>query len=557
MVKNHLKVISYIESMKHLIILSIGLCLLDLACTSPKPEARTLPGQPNILFIVADDLGYADLGAYGGIIETPNIDMLAKRGMMFTNFHTSPKCAPTRAMLLTGNDNHIAGMGIQGLHSKDWGYEGYLTERVVTIPQLLQSSGYHTYIAGKWHLGEDPEHNPAEKGFERSFVLIEGAGNHSDNISVLGVGDSLQYSTYTENGEPADWPKGAYSTEFYTDKLIEYIDEQRADQKPFFALATYTSPHWPLQVDSSYWKKYEGRFDMGYESWRQENLERLIARGILPDGTELPPLNPNVASWDSLTSAQQLIEARKMELYAGMVDHLDGQVGRLIAYLESIDALDNTQIIFMSDNGAAPEDFFYKGSFKEHSQKYFNNDYENMGNPDSYVSYGPQWAEAGTAAFRDHKTYTRQGGVVAPFIIAGNGVEKGVSTNVFTTLLDITPTIYEWAGTEYPSAFNNQEIYPLKGKTLVDFLANVESSVHDSTYVFAIEHSGNILVRKGDWKLYGAGYPIDENNFELYNLAMDITESKDLSSDFPDKRQEMVVLWQEYQRESRILLERP
>lgn len=542
--------------MKKGMIYSITLSFLALSCITPPPEAITT-SRPNILFIVADDLGYADLGAYGGIIETPNIDMLAASGTMFTNFHTAPKCAPTRAMFITGNDNHIAGMGIQGVHRENWGYEGHFTDRVVTIPQVLQSAGYHTYIAGKWHLGEAPEHNPAQKGFERSFVLVEGAGNHSNNISVLGVGDTLQYSSYTENGELADWPEGAYSTELYTDKLIEYIDENRADQKPFFALATYTSPHWPLQVDSAYWKKYEGRFDMGYEAWRQENLVRLIKQGILPEGTMLPPLNPKVIRWDSLTQEQQRIEARKMELYAGMVDHLDGQVGRLMAYLESIDALDNTQMIFMSDNGAAAEDFFYKGPFVAHSQKYFNNEYENMGQPDSYVSYGPQWAEASTAAFRDHKSYTREGGVLAPLIISGKGVAEGVSTNTFATLLDIAPTIYEWAGAIYPSVYKQREVYPLKGEHLVDFLKTSSGSVHDSTYVFAVEHSGHVLIRKGDWKLVNDGYPIEEARFELYNLVMDITESRDLSEDFPTKLQQMVELWQEYQQESRILADRP
>ncbi|MEQ9302214.1 MAG: arylsulfatase [Cyclobacteriaceae bacterium] len=542
--------------MTKMIGVAVGLCSLAISCAEIQPGSEKQQ-LPNILFIVADDLGYADLGCYGGVIETPNLDRLAAMGTMFTNFHTSPKCAPTRAMFLTGNDNHIAGMGIQGVHREEWGYEGYLTDRVVTIPQVLQSVGYHTYIAGKWHLGDAPEHNPAQKGFERSFVLLEGAGNHSDNISVLGVGDTLQYSTYTEDGEPTQWLEGAYSTEFYTDKIIGYIDENIADQRPFFALATYTSPHWPLQVDSSYWRKYEGWFDMGYEAWRQGNMDRLINQGILPEGTELPPLNPKVARWDSLTTEQRRIEARKMELYAGMVDHLDGQVGRLITYLKSIDALDNTQIVFMSDNGAANEDFFYKGPFVQHSQKYFNNEYENMGNPDSYVSYGPQWAEAGTAAFRDHKSYTREGGILAPLIISGRGVVEGVSTSAFATLLDIAPTIYDWAEAEYPSVFNQKEVYPLRGRQLVDFLATSTGNVHDSTYVFVVEHSGNMLIRKGDWKLFNRGYPIEEDNFELYNLAMDITESNDLSSAFPDKRSEMLELWRAYQKKSRVLSERP
>lgn len=533
----------------------MGLYMLAISCAEIQPESEQQQ-RPNILFIVADDLGYADLGCYGGIIETPNLDQLAAGGTMFTNFHTAPTCAPTRAMFLTGNDNHIAGMGIQGVQREEWGYEGCLTDRVVTIPQLLQTVGYHTMIAGKWHLGEEPEQNPATKGFERSFVLTSGAGNHSNTISVLGKGDSLQYSNYTENGETTEWPEGAYSTELYTDKIISYVDEFRNDERPFFALATYTSPHWPLQVDSAYWRKYEGRFDMGYEKWREANLGRLIAKGILKEGTGLPPLNPKVTSWDSLSTEQQQIEARKMELYAGMVDHLDGQIGRLIEYLAAIGELEDTRIVFMSDNGAAHEDFFYRGPFVDHSQKYFNNEYENMGQPDSYVSYGPQWAEAGSAAFRDHKGYTREGGVLAPMIIAGNGVAEGATTSTFVSLLDLAPTIYEWAGVEYPNSFNHEEVYPLKGESIAGFLSTSSGSIHDSTYVFAVEQSGDMLIRKGDWKLVNEDYPIAEERFELYNLEMDITESKDLSTDFPAKREEMMELWRAYQKESRIQLDR-
>lgn len=528
-----------------------GLCLWVVFCL-----AATAQKQPNILFIVADDLGYADLGCYGGIIDTPYLDELAEAGTLFTNFHTAPTCAPTRAMFLTGNDNHIAGVGIQGVQRKEWGYEGYLTDRVVTIPQLLSTVGYHTMIAGKWHLGEQAEHDPYRKGFERSFVLTSGAGNHSNSVSVLGRGEVLQHSKYTENGQVTTWPEGAYSTEFYTDKLISFIDEFKGDGRPFFALATYTSPHWPLQVAEQYWKKYEGKFDVGYEQWRAENLSRLLAKGLLPEGTRLPPLNPDVTPWDSLTHEQQQIEVRKMELYAGMVDHLDGQVGRLIEYLRSISALETTQIIFMSDNGAADEDFYYRGPFVVHSQKHFDNSYENMGKPNSYVSYGPQWAEAGTAAFRDHKGYTREGGVRAPMFITGKGVAKGKKSNAFVSILDLAPTIYDWAGVDYPVRYQEHTIFPLKGESLAGFLETASGVAHDSTYVYAVEQTGDLMIRKGNWKLMNIGYPILEANFELYNLEMDVTESRDLSATFPDKRSEMIDLWRAYQKEARIRTDR-
>ncbi len=534
----------------------IFLLLIEVSGCNRAEEQKQAPNKPNIIVIVADDLGYADLGCYGGIIETPNLDKLAARGTQFTNFHTAPTCAPTRAMLLTGNDNHIAGMGIQGETMEEWGYEGHLTDRVVTIPQVLKKAGYHTFIAGKWHLGEKPENNPHQKGFDRSFVMLQGAGNHSNDISVLGIGDSLQLSDYTEDGKPASWPEGAYSTTYYTDRIIGYIEDNLQANRPFFALATYTSPHWPLQVDSIYWQKYKGRFDQGYEQWRLDNLDRLIKKGFLPEGTKVPQLNPNVTPWDSLSQGEQQIEVRKMELYAGMVDQLDVQIGRLMEYLTSINALDNTRIIFMSDNGAAAEDFFYKGPFVDHSQKYFNNDFDNMGKPDSYVSYGPQWAEAGTASFRDHKGYTREGGVLAPMIIAGYGIPTGMVTNAFASVLDLAPTIYDWAGTTYPLDYDDIRRYPLRGETMEDFFSGYQSFIHDSTYVFAVEQSGDMLVRKGDWKLVNEGYPIEEDRFELYNLNMDITESEDLSKVYPAERAELIALWREYRDQSKIKLDK-
>ena len=231
------------------------------------------PKPPNILLIVADDLAYADLGSFGGDINTPNLDKLAEEGIRFSRFHTGPLCAVTRAMLLSGNYNHIAGMGSQGLVTAVPGYEGRLSDRIIPIPELLRSAGFHTYIAGKWHLGGMDGANPADRGFEKSFVIQdEGGANH---FSDRGIFVDIPTTIYTENGENANWPEGAYSTDFYTDKLLSYLHADRNDGQPFFVFAAYTSPHWPLQVDSSYWKKYEGRYDEGYEVLREKRLETL------------------------------------------------------------------------------------------------------------------------------------------------------------------------------------------------------------------------------------------------------------------------------------------
>ena len=288
------------------------------------PEKKI--NKPNILLIVADDMGYSDLGFFGGEISTPNIDALADQGIAFSSFYTAPTCAPTRAMLLSGNDNHIAGMGSQFRLTGEWGYEGHLTDRVVTFPQLLRDNGYHTYMTGKWHLGMEEDQSPHVKGFENSFVVLRGAANHYDD---QGIFKETPISLYRDNGELAKWPEGEYSTDLYTQKLIEFIDQNRADQKPFFAMAAYTSPHWPLQVGEEFWKKYEGRYKEGYEILREERLKSLIENNIIPENSTLPPLHKSVKPWDSLSVEEKKIEERKMELYAGMVDNLDFHVGKI------------------------------------------------------------------------------------------------------------------------------------------------------------------------------------------------------------------------------------
>jgi arylsulfatase A-like enzyme len=504
--------------------------------------------RPNIVLIVADDLGYGDIGCYGGDIETPHLDTLAKHGIRFSRFHTAPMCAPTRAMLLSGNDNHLAGMGEQGAVSEVFGYEGRLTERIIPFPALLRDAGYHTYMAGKWHLGLTPETNPHRKGFERSFALLNGAGNHYSNRSALRRG----YSDYTEDGDSTGWEDGVYSTAFYTDKLMEYIGQNLGDGKPFFAFAAYTSPHWPLQVDKEYWYKYKGRYDDGYEKLREQRLSTLKKEGMIPEDASLPAIHQSVVPWDSLTGEEQMMEARKMELYAGMVDNLDHHIGRLVQYLTDEGVYENTLFVFMSDNGAAYRDFINNSDY-QFLREYFDDDYENMGNADSYISYGPQWAEAGSAPFRYFKDYATEGGTNTTLVISGPGVSgKGEIHHGFTTLLDLAPTFYELAGTGYPDVYEGHEVYPLKGTSLVPFLTGKTGVIHDDRYVFAIEHYGNAMVRKGHWKITNYIHPFDMENFALYDLSRELGEQHDLKEEEPGKYAEMLAEWKKYAAEIKL-----
>ncbi|WP_242157382.1 arylsulfatase [Aestuariivivens sediminis] len=525
-----------------------------ISCLEIK-EKNKEPQRPNILLLVADDLGYADLGCYGSDIQTPNIDNLAARGVRFSRFHTSPLCAPTRAMLLSGNDNHIAGMGIQSNQNAGFGYEGKLTDRIVTIPALLQTHGYHTYMAGKWHLGGDSLSIPFSKGFERSFVNIRGAGNHYDD---QGLFEEVPITPYFEDGKPAAWTKGDYSTDFYTDKLIEYIDLNKKDKKPFFAFAAYTSPHWPLQVDEKYWEKYVGRYDDGYEKLKERRLESLKNAGMIPKDAVLPPNHEKVIPWDALSLEEKKKESRKMELYAGMVDNLDYNIGRIVQHLKDIGQFENTLIVFMSDNGAAAEDFYYHEYYGPFIRAHFNDDYETMGQPHSFISYGPGWAEAGSAPFRHYKGLTTEGGIIAPMIIAGPNVERKNDIHEgFLTLMDIAPTFYEVAQARYPEKFEGNKTYPLKGNSLIPFLSGETNEIHAPEYLFGLEHNNLAMIRKGDWKITNINKPFLEENFKLYNVSQDLAERHDLQESEPEKYKDLLEEWREFSNEVKVQIPPP
>jgi arylsulfatase len=445
----------------------------------------------------------------------------------------------------------MASQGVRGVLGQAFpGYEAALSDRIVPFPRLLRDAGYYTVMAGKWHLGYAPEQGPHAAGFERSFAMLNGAGNHWDAVGFHEGG-----STYRANGNPVDWPEERYSTDLYTDKLIEFIDANRLDGRPFLAFAAYTSPHWPLQVPADELGRYAGQFDRGYDWLRQHNFETLKAAGIIPPSSELPPRNEAITPWESLTPGQQRREARKMELYAAMVSNLDHHVGRLMSYLEKSGLLENTLVVFLSDNGAAAEDFYNSEkhpAFREYLRAHYDNALENMGKPNSWVSYGPQWAEAGSAPFSRHKTYTREGGVTAPMIVAGPGVsEHGSIRHDYFTVMDLAPTFLELAGASYPET---EGIRPMLGESLVDYLAGRKVAPHDDTYVTVHAHRGRVLLRQGDWKLVNLEPPFDESKLELFNLADDPGETTDLREQEPEKFTELLELWRAQRRDLGIIL---
>ncbi len=536
---------------------SCNLFIFILCCLFFSFEKRKEVKRPNIVLILADDLGYSDLGCFGSEISTPNIDALANHGQIFTNFYTAATCSPSRAMLLTGTDNHIAGLGNMAEHVQYFpeqighpGYEGFLNNRVVSIAQLMKDAGYHTYISGKWHLGLTPDQSPTAKGFERSFALLDAAASH--------YYPDKHNTSFWEDGKYTNYPDGKYSTDFYTDEMISFIKQDHKDAKPFFLYAAYTSPHWPLQAPPEYIEKYQGKYDIGYDSLRVLRFNSLKEKGMVAKDVKLPEL-PSVKGslyfitkqpllqWKSLGKDEQRIEARKMEIYAGMIDNLDHNIGRLVQYLKEIGEYDNTLIVFLSDNG--PDAF----EFNETPDKL--NPYPYMGTANSYTAYGPQWAHASSAVNSLYKGYSAEGGIHTPMIIKMpfQNKDKRITT-AFTTIMDLAPTFLDIAGGTYPSIYKEQKIAPYQGASLLPFLNRKKKYVHDENYVMGWELFGRCAVRKGKWKITKIEPPFGKGAFELFDMEKDPTESHDVSKQNPDKYNEMLDHWKNYVKENGVIM---
>jgi arylsulfatase len=534
-----------------------NLLLLILCCLFISSQKKDADKNVNIVLILADDLGYSDLGCFGSEIATPNIDGLAKHGQLFTNFYTAATCSPSRAMLLSGTDNHIAGFGNMAEQVPNFpeqigkpGYEGYLNDRVVSVAQLMKDAGYHTYLSGKWHLGLTPDQSPSAKGFERTFSLLEACANHF--VPEIGT------ASFVEDDHPVQYPNGQYSTDLFTDKMISFIKADREDKKPFFLYAAYTSPHWPLQAPSKFIEKYHGVYDIGYDSLRSLRFANLKKKGIVAPDVKLPELpavkgnlytisNRPLLPWKALSKSEQRIEARKMEIYAGMVDNLDHNIGRLVQYLKEIGEYDNTFFVFLSDNG--PDVF----EFNETPDRL--NPYPYMGTFNSFIAYGPQWAHASSAVNSFYKGYSAEGGIHCPMIIKMpfQQDKQGIVT-AFSTIMDLAPTFLDIAGGSHPSSYKGKPIAPYKGASMLPLLNKKTTYVHKEDYVMGWELFGRCALRKGGWKITKIERPFGKGVFELFDMEKDPTESHDLSKQFPDKYREMLGHWKEYVKDNGVIV---
>jgi arylsulfatase len=516
--------------------------------------------KPNILLVMVDDMGWTDIGPFGGEIDSPNLDVLAKEGVKFSNFHVSISCSPTRSMLLSGTDNHIAGLGTMGeLIAPEQrgkpGYEGYLNDRVVSLAEIVRDSGYHTYMAGKWHLGHDPDQYPYARGFERSFSsLFGGASYWSDMFGMMAELEPV--AEYAMDDKKLDsLPSDFYATRSYTDFLIDSIRQNRDDGKPFFAYLAFTAPHDPLHVPEPWLSKYRGKYDDGYEALRAKRISAAKRMGLFSDNAPTSDRHPMTKAWASLSVEEKALQSRGMEVYAGMVDNMDYHFGRMVKFLKDIGEYDNTIVVFLSDNGPNPWDSEdYPGNLGSKWFEQFDNSVDNIGQPMSHYAYGMGWASASSGPLDRFKMTVAEGGTRSPLMIAGPGVKGGRQVDGFFYVTDIMPTILEMAGIKHPKEYRGRKIEPMRGRSLSGVLSASKTEVYGADEYISGEMLNGKWVRKGDFKAMSVAPPYGPGEWQLYNVAEDPGETRDLAKEMPELLKELRGEWDDYAKDVGVVL---
>jgi len=502
--------------MRKIVSIFIALILISrLSVAQKKQETK----KPNIILIMVDDMGFSDIGSYGSEIQTPNLDKLANEGIRFREFYNNSICAPTRASLLTGQYQHKAGVGYFDVNLGLPAYQGFLNKESLTLAEVLKQNGYSTLMSGKWHLGKDSLAWPNQRGFDRFYGFIPGASNYFD-IGSYGKADPV---VLIKNNKKEKLVAGEYLTNKITDNALQFLDDQNKTSKPFFLYVAFNAPHWPLQALPEDIAKYKGRYDIGWDSLRQQRLKRQRELGILLPEQKVSNRDNEVPKWDNLSFEQKQLWKAKMEVYSAMIDRVDQSIGRLLAKLKELKKDDNTLIVFISDNGA-------QGGYSSSRAKPQRNSGP-IGSPGSYDYQEQSWAYVSNTPLRQYKNNMHEGGFSSPFIawfpkqIKGGSIVKGTAH-----LIDIAPTFYELSGATYPSTFNNVKSNPLVGKSLVPLLEGKAPEVNRGEPLFW-ERAGNRAARKDKWKIVST-YP--SYKWELYDLSNDRGETTDLSSKSPE-----------------------
>jgi arylsulfatase A-like enzyme len=526
--------------------------LFSLLVTTVFAQNSSIPQSPNIVLILVDDAGIMDLGAYGGEATTPNIDALAQRGMMFTNYHSSPVCAPSRAMLLTGSDSHLTGVPnipefLTDEHQQLPGYQGILNDKVETVATRLKAVGYNTYMTGKWHLGHTENTLPNKRGFDRTFIL-DASG--ADNYKAKGYLPIKATAEWHQDGKIVALPKDFYSSKTYVDKMMEFMNEEQEDSKPFFAFLSFQAVHIPVQAPKEFVAKYKKTYQDGWLALREKRFEKAKQLGIVPQNMTLGDMLPVLRKWENLSEAEKQEAANDMAVHAAMLEAMDYHLGRYIAYLKEKGLYDNTVFVITSDNG--PEGGYPQGvSIMKSWMKWqgYHRDQNRLGEEDYYGVIGTEFASATASPFAFFKTYTGEGGLRVPFIMSGKNIPQGKNA-AFTMVTDITPTLLEMAGVDLTTL---QSAVPLTGKSLHPLLRGEADRIYATDEPVGIESSGSAALYKGDWKIVKNAKPHGDLVWHLYNITNDPGETNDLSKENPQLLAAMIKDYEDYAKKNGVI----
>lgn len=482
--------------------------------------------RPNIILIMADDMGFSDIGCFGSEIPTPNLDRLAAGGMRLTQFYNTARCCPTRAALLTGLYSHQAGVGHMVEDKGTPGYRGFLNESCVTIAEVLKPAGYATLMVGKWHVGGKRGHWPKDRGFERYSGLVDGGGNYF-----------ITDPTRTFVDEETERPKGQptqYRTDEFSDKAVKYIEEYGGKERPFFLYLAYTAPHWPLHAPAETIAKHKGKYMQGWDSLRDQRHKRQIEMGIVEASWGMTARDAKAPAWEDVKNKED--RDLRMAVYAAQIEHLDRGIGQVMEKLRELKIEQNTLVIFLADNGGCAEEV-NRGEAGA-----------TIGSKESFTSYGLPWANASNTPFRLYKHWVHEGGIASPLVAYWPAVIKPgqIVKDQAGHVIDLAATCYDLAGATYPKEFKGKGITPIEGKSLAPIFREGRREGHAAIYW---EHEGNKAVRQGDLKLVSKG----NGKWELYDLKSDRTEMKDLAEKQAPKVEDLKGLWQAWAERANVL----
>jgi arylsulfatase A-like enzyme len=503
-----------------------------IALLIARPLSAAEPARPNIIVILVDDMGFSDISCYGSEIQTPNLDKLAAGGLKFTQFYNTGRCCPTRASLLTGLYSHQAGIGHMVEDNGLPGYRGQLNDSCVTLAQVLQSAGYFTSMAGKWHVGQEHGVVPWNRGFDASLNSPAGGFYYPQDPRA----ELYLNGVKLKIGGP-ELPKEWYTTDLFTDFGIKFIDQGIAAKKPFFLYLPYNAPHFPLEAPLDEIAKFRGKYKMGWDKLREQRNAEEIKLGVVEKQWALSPRPDVVKAWDALTPERQDRFDNIMAIYAAVIQHMDTDVGHLVDALQQRGVLDNTLIMFMSDNG---------GNAESGPAGILEGD--PPGSPASKVFEGQSWATLSNTPFRRYKHFNHEGGIATPMIMhwPARITTPGALRNQVGHVIDLMPTFVELSGATYPTQFNGKPILPMEGKSLVPA---IDDKPIEREALFW-EHEGNAAVRVGDWKLVRFKRT---GPWELYDMAADRTELHDLSAAQPDKAKALQAKWDAWAKRAHVV----